>query len=394
MNVEQEIINAIDNNIIYGYKGKWVKVRKEKLEYLSKLNVSLPQQGSEEDNLGKLAFSELSKEGIETGKRAKLRITRFLNRKLGLNFVLPDQVIETITNILIKNLFKIEIKIRIDKGAQITKNYKEAVGGGSCMTGDCSEYTKIYEMNPDRFEQIVVNYIHDSARAILCTLDNGEKSCERIYGTSQLVRDAIKEYALENRWWDINVYSKVMTGLKYEDGHVPYFDGFYYHKKVKDKLNIFTKRDNENGSSRSYDGDLGSTGGYLYPGSETCCNCENHGELQTIQGDLYCDSCVDDLFMYCDSCCSYEDINNAQNVGTEWYCGVCVSLYAFECGECGDTFHNDDNNELEGDDLCPDCYAEKATTCTGCETIVYFSNITDGLCEECVKVEELQDERV
>lgn len=390
MNVEQEIIDAIDNNIMYGYKCKWAEARKEKLECLSKLNVSLPQQGSEEDNLGKVSFSDLNKEGIETGKRCKLRITRFLNRKLNLNDLLLVQNIEEISNLLIKKLFKVSIQIRIDKGLQITKNYKEAVGGGSCMTGCNSKYTKLYEMNPDRFEQIVVTYINDSARAILCTLDNGEKSCERIYGTSLLLRETLREYAKDNNFYNEDTYIKVMTGLNYKNGHVPYFDGFYYHKKDKGKLSIFTENKNKEGYARSYDGDLSSTEGRLYP-IDFCCNCSDVGSLQ-IQGDFYCESCAEEIFKYCDSCESYQSKDRSQIIQGDFYCETCTLEYAFECLGCGTYFHYDDRQLLENDELCPVCYADRTETCNNCELVVYSSNIEDGLCKECIKIQEEHDE--
>jgi hypothetical protein len=216
-------------------------------ELLVALDPSPPLDGSN----GYISFNVIDKDmKILDKPRVKITTPKFLVRKLGLKEFFNDKTIRKISD-NINSKFYGEINIRLDKGKKITENYKNEVGGHSCMTGSYAHCTKLYEMNPNRFEQLVFIYANDSARAIVSKLDNGEKYCDRCYSTSRFLYAKLQEYSREQGWYQSADEDLIISGLNFQDGCVPYMDTFNHYKIVNNKLNIFYST-----RVREYDGCL------------------------------------------------------------------------------------------------------------------------------------------
>ena len=72
-----------------------------------------------------------------------------------------------------------------------------------------------------------------------------------------------------------------------------------------------------------------------------CDHCLNHGE-----------------FFYCNMCDEHIRGDDYQIIDGDYYCDECLDEYAFNCGECGEWYHNDDMEEHNGKELCTGCYED------------------------------------
>jgi hypothetical protein len=349
---------------------------------LDRLNPQIPKGKSPQ-----ISFNVLDSDlNILDKPRVKTRTTRFLTRKLSLNSgFFSDKTIQDIANAIDKHFFEGIFEIRLDSGKQITKNYRNKVGGGSCMTGNCTEYTTLYEMNPDRFRQLVVKYCGDSARAIVSKLDNGKYYCDRVYATADNVYYKLLDYVDEQSWKSHKddkppVKELSISGLKWEDGHVPYLDTFCFYKITEDgKLDIFAD-DNKN-----HDGCTDNTDGYLLS-TTVCawCTIRYHRDEVTYIGNYpYCHCCIDIHFYTCNECGVYVSENDIDFVHDNSYCRGCYDSLTAACDDCGERVYKENITETENGEICEDCIGDYFE-CEVCSCVVGLDdNEHDNICDNC-----------
>ncbi len=339
---------------------------------------------------GFISFNPLDKNEVKIPEKARIKITvaKFLVRKLELNKFTNDEIIRKISDKINENFFG-EVEIRLDKGSKITENYANNIGGNSCMSGDYSKCTMLYEMNPDRFEQLVVVYANDTARAIVELLDNGKKNCDRVYATSDFVETKLEEYAKSKGWKDQSRNDLIMSGLNFKDGCVPYMDTLRYYRIEKNKLIIFNRTRN-----RIYVGCLESTCGNIYGGT-ICCSCDepfDEEDLYRITDEWYCEDCYNGECFYCQECETNFHNDYKFIIQGNSYCENCANSLGIECDYCDETVHREScivtNLEL---DICDKC-KENYFNCVVCNK--WFDNDDNyegDYCEDCYK-EKLEDE--
>jgi hypothetical protein len=328
----------------------------------------------EDGTTGFLAYN------VPNKNRMKMKTGRFLTRKLNLNSgFLPDTVIQKLASNINTHLFP-DLGIRLDKGKAITENYKNGVGGHSCMTGNCAEYTKLYEANPDRFQQLVMIQNGDSARAIVHKLDDGTYMLDRIYGTCEYLKGKMRDYAVK-QGWPIRGKGGTVSGLNYTDGEIPYMDTMIYYKIVNGLLTIGT-------CLSSYDGVLSNTDGEFCSGILCeCCEEYYDEDHMTLIGDCdYCESCVSRDFTYCESCCEYCVNDDAIEITdiNQYVCKYCAGNEYSYCESCDE--YVSETQTLDGNtEVCNNC-SEEHYHCYSCGDLV--SETENGYCEDCIPEEE------
>lgn len=291
---------------------------------------------SKEDN--KIEFKN------SKGVNNTLTIPRFLVRQLKLsseieveedspiNALLNSADIEDLAAEVYKYLWPV-LDITICKGEEITENFRNEVGGHSCMTGECCDYTLLYEMNPERFSQLIIRLGKDSARAMILHLNGNKTLLDRVYATSNKLKDYARDYAREKGWAyrendhadcrgviGIEPVKCIITGLEYENGNVPYTDTLHAYNVKNGKLNIF------------------------HPNS----NREKLGHLSSQEGWIDLDGCV------CYECGDH--VRHPRTFGNRDYCEECFYDMTVSCYECDLRIMTEDALEYNDNDYCEECY--------------------------------------
>lgn len=152
-----------------------------------------------------------------------------------------------------------------------------------------------------------------------------------------------------------------------EDDDYIQIDGNYYCQECID--NHFTLCDYHNG--------------YVYN--------DNASYMESYGGAL-CNDCLSDHFFECHQCESYYHNDDSISVERYYYCPNCYDAIASECYECGNNFLNDNLEEFEGDYYCEDCYDKLVTKCYDCEDAILKSDamLYDGeyYCQACYEALE------
>lgn len=118
-----------------------------------------------------------------------------------------------------------------------------------------------------------------------------------------------------------------------------------------------------------------------------CYNCNerfHEGDTYYINGETYCESCRDDLFMYCERCDEWYDSDNISDVYysegragvyyTACWCDDCIRNHATECEDCN-SYYSD------GLDVVMEVVTITGSTSNICTTCYERGNY--GSCEEC-----------
>jgi len=334
------IFDQIVNVVCEQKENDWQGKRGQIIDTLHELEPGKPDDGI----VGFIAYNVPGKD------RMKMKTGRFLTRKLGLNNgFLADQQIQSIAAKINMEFFP-DITIRLDKGKRITLNYENAIGGTSCMTEGNANCTRLYESDSDRFQQLIMIYGSNSARAIVHKLDNGQYLLDRVYADSEELKEVMQNYAIEHNWLyrtsNLPGRNNISNGLSsecivsdlcYEKGEVPYMDTLTQYCIENGRLTIF----HPSVDKRS-DGELDSTCGELedkdYITCE-CCGCRYYIDYSYYIGDYnYCESCYNKHFFYCECCqedCSKEDM--VLIMGTDiCVCQHCADRHYHQCRDCED----------------------------------------------------------
>lgn len=325
--------------------GRPAKWRIDVLNNLRLLEPNIP----EDNSVGYIAFNNNGK------ARTKLRVGRFLTRKLNLNSgLLNDQQIRNIADAINDVLYP-DIKVELLKGEGITKAYEKGVGCHSCMTDGNAIFTRMYEDNPDRFQLLVMRWQNDSARALLYKLDNGQQFISTIYHSCSVLREKMVNYAEKQGWYDVSSKDKIVSNLNWEDGHVPFQDILQCYKIEKNgKLTIFY----DSSCGIKSEGCLDSTEGYIYS-KYICYSCDNPiapDEHYNVADGTYCDACYNEIFCMCDNCGTTVDRDRGITItDIDGYvvCEYCARHHYNQCQECDKHFEGD----LE-DNYCLECLPE------------------------------------
>ena len=90
---------------------------------------------------------------------------------------------------------------------------------------------------------------------------------------------------------------------------------------------------------------------------DECQETTRHEDLTYINGRDYCDYCRDRLFSQCEACDEWVRIEDCQCIDDSIYCDDCAcDRYATCCG-CAEYVARDDAQDVDGDLYCPDCAA-------------------------------------
>lgn len=367
---------------------------------LDSLDPGTPDDGT----AGFLAYN------VPNKSRMKMKTGRFLARKLSLNSgFLPDDTIRGIADDINFYLFP-DMCFRLDSGDTIRENYRNDIdGGGSCMSGHHADYVGLYVDNPGVYRQLVMQYGNDMARAMVIKLDNGQFLLDRIYSSSSVLVEKMRQYAIAQNWYyrkhtgygsenicdpsgeDITDYDIfVVSGLQYTEGEVPYQDTLTQYEIDGNRLNIGHVQ-----ASDSWDGTLDNTDGTLNGGFYVCVNCEesvNEDEVHSVDGEHFCDDCYCELFSTCEKCYEVvpcDDINFIVDKEENW-CDCCTDDNAIVCGDCDGIVAEDYSHiESENKTVCISCL-ENYSFCEDCNET--FKEVDDDcLCEDCAKEKAEQE---
>ncbi len=358
----------------------WKAKRGDIYHKLAKLQPTIPEDGTR----NYIAFDVPNKD------RMKLRTSRFLSRKMKLNSgYLSDSSLQNLSNIINLELYGIQTDdIRLLSGSEITDAYRHNFGASSCMTGDCCDYTRLYEANPKRFKLLTMKFSNDEARAVLSTLDDGTKYLDRVYGSSEAIKDKMKEYAADNNWQcygnSVNYGTLVISNLSFESDEIPYMDTFTCGTIVNNELVI--------SATGCCEYDLTGTDGELASGY----SCENCGDNVheddarcTDDDGVYCQSCYERYFSYCDECetdCNIDDIVSIDG-GNRYICQGCAESNYYLCDDCNKWVSESEYSENLEKTLCSDC-TDSYIRCDDCDQLFESTDITTrddrNYCDDCL----------
>lgn len=393
----QLLYNKIKLCVLENRATSWLDRKHDILLALLRLNPTKP----DDDSSNRIAYNVSGKD------RMKLKTGRFLTRKLNLNhdFLNTNQIQQLADKINIELFGTTTQDIDLVSGYKITEAYSDGIGGDSCMTGNCADYTKLYESNPDRFSMLIMHNGNDSARAIVHKLDNGRFMLDRVYGTSESLKMSMQAYAQDKNWlWrtnfsmgsspvqdgddTINHYDLCVSGLKFTDGEIPYMDTLNMGTICNNLLNIATQGDIE----------LCNTDGGLESGN-ICSNCNEYvceDEACYANDGCYCQECYDEYYFSCERCseiCSNDDVICIDE--SLYVCISCAEDNYYHCEDCGDWFSEGVYVESESKTVCTSCLDEYFC-CDDCNE--YYSNDEyhakdDGsYCSSCVTDHEDEDD--
>jgi len=356
---------------------------------------------SQEDK-NSVAYSKDKKGKLDTKKRVKTTLGRYIRRKLDMSSSqISDKTLDKLSAIVKRTILSKELdkQIQILKGKDIIEHYRNAPAG-SCMTGGECDKVEIYALNPDKVSLAV----HDRARVLVWKTDEGDVVLDRVYPAQchsvEILRKwaKAKGYVLRNNpdrvvdtGYVVELSNKKIMSvtLKHRD-IFPYMDTFPYGKY--DKKTIVAKNDPKFGNMIMH-----STHG-RYERAKVCMRCDarvNNGEYTTSSnGDIYCYECFDKFFFCCDYCGQHkvaEEDGKHILLSSYCLCEACYNNDAFVkgCKHCGaKDYHTNLHLTEDGNYFCYECYVSYLVGCDKCRKR-YEKNqmITDTCCKHCFEYE-------
>jgi len=332
-----------------------------------------------------------------------------------INRILDENGFENLTQIEIDNLLGCLNKDFLDdfkevSGSEITKLYNkdsyynfDGTLGNSCMRYDsCYDYFGIYEDNCEMIVLLDAKSGSVKGRALLWDVEmkiNGEvktiKLMDRIYTNDHNDESKFKSYAVSKGYYFMTrqtfTHDKISNNLN-EDCvlslygseakvkmvkrgycNYPYLDTFRYLSGLRTDNQFLTVSE-----SLTYGKclELDSTEGD-YSGGIRCSECGeelNEGEYNEIDGEIYCEDCMQDIFVYvesvdryvnrydvffCDNCGEVELVENFHNLQGDSLCECCFDEASVVCEGCGESFYVENSEEIDGEIYCEDCAEDK-----------------------------------
>ena len=402
MNTKIKLLNPVSNstrirNYIEDYVASLFPFDLQIGWVMGKINYRYPDK-PDDNSIGFIAFD------VPGRDRAKLKTTRYLTRKCKLNEIasLNDEQIRDLSEKINGLLWTVEElnDVELIHGSDITQAYDEKIGGNSCMTGSNSSYTRLYEINPTRFEMLIMRSNNDSARAIIHKLDDGRKLLGVVYATAEHLHDKMQNYAIKQNWIlrknadssEKNTW--IMSDLQYNNGEIPYMDVLTNGEICGNLLTV---------SYNSGNFELCNQNGNL-EGGYHCENCGDHIHEDDIYGDgggnFYCEHCFNENFIYCPKCDDVEHNNDAVFIQDKeiYVCLYCVDKHYYKCVNCNDYHALDNTQILDDEPYCENCFNKIADYCENCNEVFCTEDLTSvndsgPLCEDCATAVQ-ESERV
>ena len=121
------------------------------------------------------------------------------------------------------------------------------------------------------------------------------------------------------------------------------------------------------------------------------CGCRTpEDETTEINGDDYCEDCVDEYFVSCEDCGTIFLITEAQSSQeTDCICPDCVYHWYSSCNECNELVYCDNLivNNASCISICESCFDDHYFYCDYCEAITHvdtaWNNENGQYCEYC-----------
>lgn len=353
---------------------------------------------SQEDR-GAVAYASKKEYVLDSERRTKTTLGRYIRRRIGIGKeAIPDNTLDMLSSIVKKIIVEKELDkhITVVKGKDILWHYRNAKAT-SCMTGCECEKVELYSLNPNKVSLV----LHEKARALLWTTDEGPIVLDRVYPAQCHSVNIIRSWAESkgylvrsnpDRVVETGYIPEISSGqtltvtLKHRN-IFPYMDTFVYGKFGKNE--IVAKNDPKFGNMIMH-----TTHGN-YDRAKVCSRCEcrvNNGDFTTgSDGNLYCYDCFDTMFFCCDCCGEHKIVeNDGRHILPSSYC-LCEGCFAKTdiCKSCGvHEYHS--HMALVGDDYyCFECYVEKLLKCNKCNNrLPKEMFIIDEVCKNCFEYEK------
>jgi hypothetical protein len=330
------------------------------------------------------------------GRYETMKLGRFIKRHILKESILPENIFQKCVEGLVNHFFPVCV-MEIHSGNQITRNYENCVGGGSCMAGENAPKVDMYARNPKKFSQLIGKQNRDTGRAILFHMDDGYTMLGRIYCGSSYLTNTMKDYA-EKKGWIYNDgyglyrkgetvsssdYDMTISEVEWREGGVPYMDDFECGNIESDNtLTLFW--------SNSGDYCLQCCSGMLRDGA-CCCCCDNgfdeNDAYYDDNGDTWCPCCFSEHFHTCDECEETIHVDYVRVTCDGEVCESCHDNYYVTCVECAEDYHADNTTTLHsGGEVCSTCLKNEYVICEECEQYVKEVSLGEDdreLCEDC-----------
>jgi hypothetical protein len=334
---------------------------------------------------------------VRHGRFETMKLGRFIKRHILKEDILPENIFQKCVEGLVNHFFPVCV-MEVHSGKQITKNYENCVGGGSCMAGENAPKVDMYARNPKKFSQLIGKQNRCTGRAILFHMDDGFTMLGRIYCGSSYLTKMMMDYAKKKGWiyhdgYEMyrkgesvicSEYDFTISGVEWKEGGVPYMDDFEYGSIDGDDLLTLYHGGGGDYSLQCCSGMLRDDGVY-------CCCCDNSfagdDAYHDNNNDCWCPDCFDEYFQTCDECEETVHVDCVHDTSNGGVCGSCRDNYYIQCVECNEYHHSDDMTTLHnGEEVCKTCLANEYVICEECEQ--YVKETTSGeddreLCEDC-----------
>lgn len=118
------------------------------------------------------------------------------------------------------------------------------------------------------------------------------------------------------------------------------------------------------------------------------CGEEITGDYGEIDGEIYCQNCVEEHFYTCEDCGKLISEDDCYYFDDRIYCGDCYNENVTTCNCCGCEIYVDDAiHTATNENICNDCYCDEYFTCDNCGEVYNRDDLNeyDGnyYCNDC-----------
>jgi hypothetical protein len=216
------------------------------------------------------------------------------------------------------------------------------------MTGDECDKVELYCINDDKVQMALIDAEY-RARALIWTMDDGQRLLDRQYGDPEACNH-LYNWAKNQGWkcWQDRDDLDLKVTLEVPDKW-PYMDTMRYAKMEGCKVILYSD------SCKRHDHCLDRTDGELED-SMCCCSCEDGIDEDNAyyqEGDgPYCNSCFRERYSCCDRCSEdfpADDGVTVNNDGEETWCQSCAERHAFYCEHSEEYYSTRRHNSVDVD---------------------------------------------
>lgn len=286
-----------------------------------------------QDSTMQVSYSRAEADKLNLKRRVKSFLGRYIYRNVKYN---KDIVNDYIMNLFVATVwseFTLQVEKDLDveilKGLDIKNKYASCDSiSHSCMTGENSDLTEFYSINPDKVALICFEGI----RALLWTTDQGVKVLDRCYPSGHHSSVILRKWALSKGYILRTVLDKVVEGpiIELSDkkyytitttpcGCYPFLDTFCFGSFVNDKLILSNIAFGYEYEFRRAQGSFDRFSSYCY----FCDKKLNESNYLQFRRKIVCDACFSSRLVPCDMCGKLEDNNYIHQVGEDKICCKC-----------------------------------------------------------------------